>query len=111
MHVARRLSVLMFSLAVAACASAESGPSRAPASARQVEYSCASDADCTVKDVGGCCGYTPACVNRASRTFAAEVAAECRKSGRAGICGFPVIEACGCVEGRCAARRANVPAR
>lgn len=112
MRVASLVAILMVAVALGACASAASGPAATPEGWQdKVDYSCASDADCTVKDVGGCCGYTPACVNRASPTFAAEVAAECRKTGRVGVCGFPVIKGCACVENRCAARLANPPAR
>jgi hypothetical protein len=54
-----------------------------------------------VKDVGNCCGYYPACVNVASPTFPEQVKAACAESDMAGICGFPSISACQCVEGRC----------
>ena len=66
-----------------------------------VDYRCNGDADCVVKDVGNCCGYYPACVNRASPTFPAQVEAECAKKGMASVCGFPVIRGCACVDGRC----------
>ena len=66
-----------------------------------VDYSCTTDAQCTVKDVGNCCGYYPACVNVDSPTFPEQVKAACAESGMAGICGFPSISACQCVEGRC----------
>ncbi|HET9049107.1 MAG TPA: hypothetical protein VFN29_09155 [Chiayiivirga sp.] len=68
-----------------------------------VDYSCRTDADCSVKDVGNCCGYYPACVNVDSPTFPEQVKAECAASGKSGVCGFPSISACQCVEGRCAA--------
>ncbi len=67
----------------------------------EVDYSCATDADCAVKDVGNCCGYYPACVNVDSPTFPEQVKAACAESGTAGICGFPSIGGCQCVEGRC----------
>lgn len=67
----------------------------------KVDYSCTTDADCTVKDVGNCCGYYPACVNVDSPTFPEQVKAACAESGTAGICGFPSISGCQCVEGRC----------
>ena len=68
-----------------------------------VDYSCTTDADCTVKDVGNCCGYYPACVNVDSPTFPEQVKAACAESGTAGICGFPSISGCQCVENRCKA--------
>ena len=63
--------------------------------------SCKTDSDCVVKDVGNCCGYYPACVNVDSPTFPEQVKAACAESGTAGICGFPSISGCQCVEGRC----------
>ena len=68
-----------------------------------VDYSCTTDAHCTVKDVGNCCGYYPACVNVDSPTFPEQVKAACAESGTAGICGFPSISGCQCVENRCKA--------
>jgi hypothetical protein len=66
-----------------------------------VDYSCRTDADCAVKNVGNCCGEYPACVNRDSPTFPERVKADCSKNHMAGTCGFPVVESCSCVEGRC----------
>jgi hypothetical protein len=66
-----------------------------------VDASCKSDADCTIKDVGSCCGYRPACVNTASPTFPEKVQAACAKDGRMGICGFPAISGCKCTAGKC----------
>ena len=69
----------------------------------EVDYSCTTDADCAVKDVGSCCGYAPACVNANSPTFPEQVKAECAKNDMQSVCGFRDIEGCTCVEGRCAA--------
>ena len=68
---------------------------------QEIDYSCETAADCEIKDVGNCCGYYPACVNRQSATFPEQVKAECEKEGRMGVCGFPEISGCDCVEGRC----------
>lgn len=68
-----------------------------------VDRSCRSDADCTVKDVGNCCGYYPACVNVGARPDPKAVQAQCAKSGMASVCGFPQISGCRCVKGQCAA--------
>ena len=65
------------------------------------DYSCKTSADCAVKDVGNCCGQYPACVNKDSRTFPAQVRAQCSKEHRMGVCGFPAIHGCECVAGRC----------
>jgi hypothetical protein len=66
-----------------------------------VYYGCRTDADCTVKDVGNCCGYFPACVNTESPTFPEKVKAECGASGMSAVCGFAEIAGCQCLEGRC----------
>ena len=64
---------------------------------------CATSADCAVKDVGNCCGYFPACVNRDSPVFPEQVRAACEAEGRASICGFREITSCECVAGQCQA--------
>jgi hypothetical protein len=66
-----------------------------------VDYSCSIPADCAIKDVGNCCGYYPACVNANSPTFPEKVKADCAAGGMAGVCGFPSIQSCDCMEGRC----------
>lgn len=74
----------------------------APASGAAIlDYSCSSDNDCAVKNVGNCCGYYPACLNKDSPTDPAAVQAQCAKDGRAGVCGFPAISSCKCVNSRC----------
>ena len=67
----------------------------------QVDRSCSTDADCTVKNVGNCCGHYPACVNVNSPTDPEGVQAACAKSGMASVCGFPAISSCQCVQGQC----------
>ena len=67
----------------------------------KVDYSCTTDAHCTVKDVGNCCGYYPACVNVDSPTDPEGVQAQCAAEGRMGVCGFPEISGCQCVQGTC----------
>lgn len=125
---------LLFALAaLTACGAAQSGGNTAPpaaaaeraasgdaldapllqpdpvgaAAAGEVDYTCRNDADCAVKDVGNCCGYYPACVNKDSPTFPEQVKAECEKQGRMAVCGFPEIAGCQCVQGRCAAAPAE----
>ena len=66
-----------------------------------VDRSCESDAECTVKNVGNCCGHYPACVNVDSPTDPEGVQAACAKSGMASVCGFPAISSCQCVQGTC----------
>lgn len=97
-------------LLVCACSTA---PAMADAAAiAEVDLSCRVDADCAVKDVGNCCGYYPACVNRTSPVFPERVRQACEKTGSAGICGFPDIKACVCESGKCAAQGTapNAPA-
>lgn len=66
-----------------------------------VDRSCRTDADCTVKNVGNCCGYFPACVNVNSPTDPKGVQAQCAKDGMASVCGFEEIRGCQCVRGEC----------
>jgi len=73
-----------------------------------VDASCRTDADCTVKNVGNCCGYYPACVNVDSKPDPQAVQAKCAKDGMASVCGFPEIASCSCRQGRCAAESSQV---
>ncbi|MGQ0801361.1 MAG: hypothetical protein ACT4NL_14785 [Pseudomarimonas sp.] len=84
--------------------------SQPAASPTQVNLSCKTNADCTIKDVGNCCGYFPACVNTASPTFPEQVRAACAKEGTASICGFADISSCECVDSQCRAASADAPA-
>ncbi len=104
----RILAVVMLIL-LGGCSASSSGapvieppPAVPPAAAKeQVDYSCRTDADCEVKDVGNCCGYFPACVNSASPTFPQRVREECSREGTSSICGFEEISSCRCVDQRC----------
>src|SRR5690606_1615520 len=66
-----------------------------------LDRSCSVDSDCAVKDVGNCCGYFPACVNRDARPDPVAVRAACAASGMASVCGFREVEACSCVASTC----------
>lgn len=66
-----------------------------------VDYECGTPADCSIKDVGNCCGAYPQCVNKDSPTFPDQVKADCAQQGMSSICGFPDIASCDCIEGRC----------
>jgi len=74
----------------------------------ELDRSCRTDADCTVKNVGNCCGYYPSCVNVDSPTDPEGVQAQCARRGMASVCGHPVLEGCACVRGRCEDRPAMV---
>lgn len=75
----------------------------------EIDYSCRADDDCAIKNVGSCCGYYPACVNVDSPTFPEQVQADCAATGRSGVCGFPSLSGCKCVEGRCEGVRSSTP--
>lgn len=74
----------------------------------ELDFSCKSDADCEVKNVGNCCGYYPACVNRNSPTDPEGVQAQCAKSGMMSVCGWADISSCSCKQGKCAAESNQV---
>jgi hypothetical protein len=76
-------------------------PRASAANPESVDQTCQTDADCTVKDVGNCCGYYPACVNQAAKTDPEAVRKKCEQDGMASICGFEDISSCSCVEHRC----------
>jgi hypothetical protein len=69
----------------------------------KIDTACRTNADCTVKNVGNCCGYYPACVNVDSPTDPQGVQAECARSGQMSVCGFREISTCQCVRGQCEA--------
>ena len=66
-----------------------------------INDTCQTDADCAVKDIHNCCGYYPACTNRDAKTDRNRVRAICAGQGLSGICGFPAISGCRCVENKC----------
>jgi hypothetical protein len=84
-----------------------SQPEPATSGAVAINRSCKTDADCTVKNVGNCCGYYPACVNVDSPTDPKGVQAECAKKGMMSVCGFPDISSCSCKQGQCEAGAAQ----
>lgn len=74
----------------------------------KVDFSCKTDADCAVKNVGNCCGAKPACVNADSPTDPEGVKAECARKGMMSMCGFKPVEGCQCVQGQCKDKIAEV---
>lgn len=66
-----------------------------------IDYSCETDSDCAIKDVSNCCGYYPKCVNVNAKTNPEFVKQACAKEGIAGVCGFPSISSCKCVNKKC----------
>lgn len=96
---------IALALLAALCACAHAAPRLlGPPIKAEVDYSCHVDADCAIKDVGNCCGRYPACVNKDSPTFPERVREECAQKHEAGVCGFPDVRGCACVEGRCSNR-------
>ena len=65
------------------------------------DLSCRVAGDCEVKNVGNCCGYFPACVNKDSKVDPDAVRAECARTGTSSVCGWRDIQACECVQGKC----------
>lgn len=84
-------------------ATSSGAPTSLAAYQQSLTRRCESDADCVVKNVGSCCGYTPQCVHRDVVTFPAEVKALCEKEGRSSICGFQEPAGCACVDNQCRA--------
>ncbi|QGW64253.1 hypothetical protein GOY17_04590 [Lysobacter soli] len=76
----------------------------------KLDFSCKTDADCAVKNVGNCCGAKPACVNANSPTDPEGVKAECARKGMMAMCGFKAIEGCTCEQGQCKDKIAEVEA-
>lgn len=74
-----------------------------PAATATVDARCKVDADCTVKNVGNCCGYFPACVHEDAAVDPEAVKARCAKEGRMSTCGFREISECRCNAGTCEA--------
>lgn len=109
----RCVAIALLALLLAACAApngtADTGPDAgaAPAPTASVaapgtpDLSCRVAGDCAVKNVGNCCGYFPACVNKDSPVDPDAVRAECERTGTSSVCGFRDIQACDCVRGQC----------
>lgn len=95
----RLLSLMLVALALAACSTPDTVAISAPAS----PSACTVDADCTIKNVGNCCGEYRQCVNVAHLPDPAGVKAACEREGRSSMCGSPDIAGCQCIDGRCAA--------
>ncbi len=111
-----RLVATCLALLLAACApradlSSPDPVAQAPAPAASVQpfdpaapdRSCRVASDCAVKNVGNCCGYFPACVNKDARVDPDAVRAQCERSGMASVCGWQEIQSCDCVQGQCTA--------
>lgn len=81
----------------------------APAVPGIPDASCSVASDCEVKNVGNCCGYFPACVNKDATVDADAVRAQCERSGMASVCGWQEIQSCDCVQNQCRAAGGPLP--
>lgn len=68
---------------------------------QSIDYSCRSDADCTIKDIRNCCGYYPKCVNSNAVPNQELVIDLCEISESMPICGFQTINNCVCIDNTC----------
>lgn len=66
-----------------------------------INRSCQIDNDCVIKDVRNCCGAYPQCVNARAQVDLDFVRQACEKEGVAGVCGYPAIDSCKCVNSKC----------
>ena len=73
------------------------------------DASCRVASDCAVKNVGNCCGYFPACVNKDATVDPDAVRAQCERSGMASVCGWQQIQSCDCVQNQCRAVAGPLP--
>jgi len=73
------------------------------------DASCRVASDCEVKNVGNCCGYFPACVNKDATVDPDAVRAQCERSGMASVCGWQDIQSCDCVQNQCRAVGGALP--
>jgi hypothetical protein len=99
----RLLPLILATFALASCSTPDTVATTAPVS----PTACSVDADCTVKNVGNCCGEYLQCVNVAHEPDPAGVKAACEREGRSSICGAPDISGCQCIDGQCAAGASN----
>lgn len=73
------------------------------------DASCRVASDCAVRNVGNCCGYFPACVNKDATVDPDAVRAQCERNGMASVCGWQDIQSCDCVQNQCRAVGGTMP--
>ncbi|MBI2397357.1 MAG: hypothetical protein HYV17_06130 [Xanthomonadales bacterium] len=94
--------VALIAVLLAACAStATVDADSATAAAASPTPSCQTDAQCTIKNVGNCCGAFHACVHVDQPVDAAAVKRRCEVEGLSSVCGQRDIAGCRCDAGRC----------
>ena len=66
-----------------------------------LDNSCQTSNECVIANVGNCCGYYPACLNENAKPNPDYVRRICDQASIGGVCGFPSIESCECVNSKC----------
>ena len=72
-----------------------------------LDYECNVDEDCEVKDKHNCCGYYPDCMNVDAVVAPEFVRQACGDEGLSGVCGFPSIDECKCIDNQCKSMQAG----
>lgn len=93
--------VALLAVLLAACASTGTVGADSAAAAASPTPSCQTDAQCTIKNVGNCCGAFHACVHVDQAVDAAAVKRRCEAEGLSSVCGQRDIAGCRCDAGRC----------
>jgi hypothetical protein len=87
---------------LSACAPAPiDAPNVAAPDAATAPLACQNDSQCTVKNVGNCCGEFLACVHVEQTVDPAAVKRRCEAEGLSSVCGQGDIAGCRCDSGRC----------
>ncbi len=66
-----------------------------------IDYSCKTDSDCEIKDIGNCCGHYLQCINMNSKTDTLLVSSLCEQENAVSICSVQEISSCTCKNRRC----------
>ena len=93
----RLLPLILAAVALASCSTPDTVAITAPTS----PTACSVDADCTVKNVGNCCGESLACVHVDQPVDAAAEKRRCEAEGLSSVCGQRDIAGCRCDAGQC----------
>ncbi|MBK6725869.1 MAG: hypothetical protein IPG63_01195 [Xanthomonadales bacterium] len=97
-----RICIVLLSGLLAACAPAPvTSPEPTAAGAPDAPLACETDAQCTVKNVGNCCGEFLACVHVDQAVDVAAVKRRCESEGLSSVCGQRDIAGCRCDAGQC----------
>jgi len=96
------ICVVLLGGLLAACAPVPvASPEPATAIAPSPPLACQTDAQCTVKNVGNCCGEYLACMHIDQPADAAAVKRRCEAEGLSSVCGQRDIASCRCDAGQC----------